>query len=156
MDLQNIPVPVAGEPIDMTFLTSLTTYLNQINAKLVSDKRSMSSLDGSPRYKLQTDDVVIWTGKTQSLGPFKPVTSLKSLERVNWSVQFDTEFYAIPIVMAIPYCDTTDGGTISSNSIWLHKITQTAVYGKFKFNESPRQEERVHVHVIAIGPGLAR
>jgi hypothetical protein len=150
----NFNLPARGEPIDLTLMSQMATYLNEINQKLLEQKSATSSLEAPVRLKVETEDLTIWTGKILVAQNIAPVTDPDKLERINWRADFDISFRSIPVVTATPFCNSTGGGTISSNSCWLHEVTPTGCKGKFKFNESPRQVEDVYVMIIAIGEGI--
>jgi hypothetical protein len=157
--IKTIPVPLPGEPIDLMFFSTLTQYLNDINAAVVQNKRAFSSLYGNPRKPVETEDLVVWTDRVlvpESFHKLPASTSVRKLKRVNWHVDFNAGFTSVPVVTATPFCETTGAGTIASNSCWLYRVTINEVRGKFKFNEAPYRDETVWINVIAIGPGVAR
>lgn len=147
----NFTVPQRGEPIDLTHLVQMSTYINEINSKIYEQKSALSSLEAPVRLKVETDDLTVWTGKVLVRKDIQPKDPL---ERINWSATFDITFRSIPIVTATAFCNTTGAGTISSNTVWLHEITTSTVKGRFKFLEAPRQTETVWVNIIAIGEGV--
>lgn len=140
-----------GEPIDLAYLAQMSQYISDINSKIYAQKSALSSLQSSVRLKVETDDLTIWTGKVLVKSGIK---TTDPLERINWAANFDITFKSIPVVTATPFCSSTGAGTISSNSVWLHEVTQSGVKGRFKFNEKPKREENVYVMIIAIGQGV--
>ena len=152
--MYNFSPPGRGEPFDLTMLGQMAEYINDINTKLLEAKSATSSLQAPVRLKVETDNLTIFTSKTLVAQNVKPVSNINELERINFYVPFDVSFRSIPVVTATPYCDSTGGGTISANTVWLHEVTTTGAKGKFKFTESPRRTEDVYVMVIAIGEGV--
>lgn len=149
----NFSVPAAGEPLDLTMMTQMAQYIDEVNTKLLEERSATSSLEAPVRLKVETDNLVVWTGKILVAQNIKPVSSIKELDPINWYAPFDVSFTSIPVVTATPFCNSTGGGTVSANTVWLHEVTPTGVRGKFKFTESPKRVEDVYLNIIAIGEG---
>lgn len=147
--MYNFKTPVRGEPIDVTMLAKMGTYIANINEQLLSDRSAKSSVWGPIQSHIETPDLTIWTGKVY-IGEVKGGVET---DRILWNASFDIPFESIPIVTATPYCDTTGGGTKTSNSIWIHEVTSTGVKGRFRFNAIPARDEVIYALVIAIGKG---
>lgn len=143
-----------GEPIDVTALATMSSYIAEINAKLLSERSSQSSIhltETDTRKSLDTSNLAIWTGKVFIIGGTVPKADA---ERVNWHADFDVMFKYPPIVTATPYCDTSGGGTIAPSTIWIHSVTKSGVKGKWKWLGTTTKVETVYAHVIAIGEGI--
>lgn len=138
-----------GEPIDVTWLAKMATYIANINEQLLAAKQAKSSIWGPVRSQVDTSDLTIWTDKVY-IGEAKGGVEQ---DRILWSASFDIPFESVPIVTVTPFCETTGGGTKTSNSIWLHEVTTTGVKGRFRFNGIPAQDETIYGLVIAIGKG---
>lgn len=147
----NFNFPYGGEPIDLTVLSEMAGYLNEINQALLEQKSALSSLEAPARLKVETDNVTIWTGKILVQQNILPVSNPTAMPAINWSVGFDVSFRSIPVVTATPY---SPGGTVASNSCWLYEITQTGCKGKFRFIESPEKAQDIYVMITAIGEGV--
>jgi hypothetical protein len=152
--MYNFSLPYRGDPLDLTMMSQMAQYIDEINSKLLENKSATSSLEAPVRLKVETDNLTVWTGKILVAQNIKPVSNINDLERINWYAPFDISFRSVPIVTATPFCNSTDGGTKSANTVWLHEVTTTGVRGKFKFTESPRQVEDVYVMIIAVGEGV--
>lgn len=150
--MYNFTTPKRGEPLDLTMMSQMSQYINEINAKLLESKSANSSLEAPVRLKVGTEDVTIWTGKTLVAQNINPVSSIKDLKVIDWYSPFDITFRSIPVVTATPFCNSTKG-TVSPNACWIEEVTTNGVKGKFRFIESPKQTETVYVMVIAIGQG---
>jgi hypothetical protein len=147
----NFSPPGRGEPLDLTMMAQMAAYIDEVNTKIFEQKSAYSSLDAPVRLKVETDDLTMWTGKILVKRGIKPADPL---ERILWAAPFDITFKSVPVVTATPFCNSTGGGTISSNSVWLHEVTPNGCKGRFKFNEKPKQTEDVFVMIIAVGEGV--
>lgn len=152
--MYNFSLPSAGSPLDLSLMSQMAQYIDEINTKLLENKSATSSLEAPVRLKVETDNLTIWTGRILVAQNIKPVSNINELERINWYAPFDISFRSVPVVTATPFCNSTGGGTISANTVWLHEVTTTGVKGKFKFTESPKQVEDVYLNIIAIGEGV--
>lgn len=146
----NFNLPARGEPIDLTLMSQMATYLNDINQQLLEQKSATSSLEAPARLKVETDNLTFWTGKVLIAQGVQPVTDATALSIISWRADFDITFRSIPVVTATAFGRDSATG----NSCWLHEVTPTGCKGKFKFYESPKQAEDVYVMVIAIGEGV--
>lgn len=146
----NFNLPARGEPIDLTLMSQMATYLNDINQQLLEQKSATSSLEAPVRLKVETDNLTVWTGKVLIAQGIQPVTDPSTLSIISWSAGFDITFRSVPVVTATPF----GRDSVTGNSCWLHEVTPTGCKGKFKFYESPRQTEDIYAMVIAIGEGV--
>lgn len=149
MAIQNITVPVPGEPIDLAFMTTLAEYISDINNRLLASKKALSSLyTSSGNIPLETEDVAIWTGVA---GPYTVATATAPAS-TSWGVNYGATigFTAAPIIMATPI--VSPGNTVGI-SCWVTKTGMAGTSGFFRFSANTTQIERVSVHVVAIGPG---
>lgn len=150
--IYNYTMPGAGDPLDLTMLSQMATYIAEINAKLLAERTAFSSLQSTTRLKVSTDDVTIWTGKILVATGVKPVSDIKNLSTYNWNATFDISFTSVPVVTVTPFLSTS--GQSAANSCWIKSITSTGVSGSFKFVESPKRTEDVYVLITAIGGGV--
>jgi hypothetical protein len=144
------PVP-RGTPIDVSLLSRMSEYVWNINQTIQSLRTAKSSPWSTSRQTIDTDNMSIWTSKELIVSNSVPDPNAT---HVNWAVRFEgITFKSVPIVTVTPYCDTTGGGTIAPNVVWIHEITPTGVKGKFKWLGKTTKTENVYALIIAVGQG---
>jgi hypothetical protein len=146
----NFNLPARGEPLDLTLMSQMATYLNEITQQLLEQRSATSSLEAPARLKVETDNVTIWTGQILVAQGIQPVSNPAALPTISWGANFDISFRSIPVVTATAF----GRETITGNSCWLYDVSTTGCKGKFKFYESPKQPEDIYVMVTAIGEGV--
>jgi len=146
---QNITVPVPGEPIDLSFMTTLAQYISDLNNERLASRKALSSMYTSAgNIPLETEDIAVWTGVA---GPFSIATGTAPTT-TSWGVNYSAQigFTAAPIISIAPI--VSPGNKIGL-TCWVTKTGLTGTSGFFIFNANTTQVERVSIHVTAIGPG---
>jgi hypothetical protein len=146
--MAKIPVPQRGQPIDLSYLSTLVSTVNELVAAQTSSTRGYLTVDipnGSPQNVLASDARII--------GGYQTVTN-KNTVRVGQEEEFTYTFsggatfkYA-PIVTATAVnIDGTPAG--ESVNIILKKVTTSSVIGLVRFNTDGIAS--VGINIIAVG-----
>jgi hypothetical protein len=145
--MAKIPLPERGQPLDVTYVYSLASAVNDIAASVSSSTYNYLSLDVAGSNQPQN----VKTSAAKIIGGLKSVTSLRTVttgEVVDFEYDY-ADFKFPPSVTITPINET--GKPAGKNvSVVINQITTTKVTGLIRFNESGEVQMAISLLIIGI------
>lgn len=142
-----IPLPQQGQPLDVEYIYTLASALNQL-----VDSTSLT-VDRTTSVKSRTDGQTntVRTGDAKIVAGYTTISDLSSVtqgQTKNWSYKFPQSFGIIPVVTATAVNTGTAGSTVDV-SVVISATTRDSVTGTIIFRTAGKFS--IDINVIAIG-----
>jgi hypothetical protein len=148
--MAKIPLPDRGQPLDVTYIYSLATAINDVAESVSNAVYNYTSIDirGVGKQDLKNNNARIYAGYVDVVNS-ETVTANTTR---SFSLNLGSTFKYPPIVMATPYNTGTTGDTAVGNDVLvtLTSITASKVDGVVRFNSSGSGVS-ISVNILAIG-----
>jgi hypothetical protein len=145
--MARIPIPQQGQPLDLSYIASIATAVNELFT-VVNQRGSTAASIDDPRSQIKTS---LKASEVRMVGGYKEVISNSSVNAgttKTFSYDFPLNFKFVPIVSVTPEnIGTTDAG--KNVSVIITSISVGRVEGVVNFNTSGTVG--VGVHIMAIG-----
>ena len=143
-----VPVPERGQPLDVTYIYDIVKSINDLYTLLGSDSRvgrvGVYTQGPEGPQSMKTSEAQVEAAFT-TVSPSSLQTAGTSL---NWSHNFNQQFFYPPIVTATAYnSKITDSG--KDVTVTITSITTSKVEGFVKFNTGG--ETSIGINIIAVG-----
>lgn len=154
--MAHLPTPANGAALDVNYISSIVTEINNLNDELGNRGRQSRVVDSVskdvPKMKIPTSQLSIVTGRKEITTDNNTATN----DVVNGVFYFNQNFLYEPIVTATP---TTDTAGIRNNtlgvSVVITKTNLNSVNFSVIFN-SDNKKTKIAVNFIAVGVSAAQ
>lgn len=145
--MPKVPLPERGQPLDVSYLYSITNALNQLSDSVSSATYNYTTIDtvSSGKQNIKTSEARIIGGYiTVSLDSTVTASQTKS-----FTYTFPSDFKYTPIVTASPVNSgkTTAGENVT---VVLTDITRSSVTGFVRYNANGQVSTVVNLIIIGI------
>lgn len=145
--MPKVPLPERGQPLDVSYLYSITNALNQLSDSVSSATYNYTTIDtvSSGKQNIKTSEARIIGGYiTVSLDSTVTASQTKS-----FTYTFPSDFKYTPIVTASPVNSgkTTAGEDVT---VVLTDITRSSVTGFVRYNANGQVSTVVNLIIIGI------
>jgi hypothetical protein len=145
--MARIPIPQQGQPLDLSYIASISTAVNEL-FEAVNQRGSTAASIDDPKSSIKTS---LRASEVRFVGGYKQVISNSSVNAGNsrtFFYDFPINFKFPPIVSLTPEnIGATDAG--KNVSVVLTSVSTSRVEGIANFNTSGNVG--VGVHIVAIG-----
>ena len=142
-----VPLPQRGQPLDVTYINSLVTAINDITNAVAQTTYNFTTVDTSEagRQSIQTGQSMIFAGATTVSANEYVV---KDAEKT-WYVDLPVGFKYAPNV--VPAVVNTGSSTTGNNVVCtITNVTKSRVDGRIKYLSSGTASVSVNIHAIGI------
>ena len=145
--MAKVPVPERGQPIDVSYLSQLSSAINDLSDKVSSSTYNYTSIDTDAAGKQN-----IKTSESRVIGGIFRLDSFSTQQATStqtFTYNWGTEFKYPPIVSATPV-NRVSGGAGDQTSVVITSVTTSSVSGIVRFNVAGNNIS-VNIHLIMIG-----
>jgi hypothetical protein len=145
--MAKIPLPSAGQPLDLSYVYQLANAVNDLSSKVVSsDKRYLSvDTDSALTQNLKVGDARIIAGYVTVVNNADVELNLEK----EFSYQYPADFKYDPIVLATPI-NIGDSSAGDSVSVTIKSNKNSIVTGIVRFSRSGTASVGVNLLIIGV------
>jgi hypothetical protein len=148
--MAKVPPPDRGQPLDVTYIYTLATALNEVADSVSNAVYNYTSVDvrGIGKQDLKNNNARIYAGYVDVVNS-ETVTANTTR---GFSLNLGSTFKYPPIVVATPYNTGNTGDTAVGNDVLvtLTSVTASKIDGVVRFNSSGSGVS-ISVNILAIG-----
>lgn len=148
--MAKVPPPDRGQPLDVTYIYSLATAINEVADSVSNAVYNYTSVDikGIGKQDIKNNNARIYAGYVDVVNS-ETVTANTTR---GFSLNLGSTFKYPPIVIATPYNTGTSGDTAIGNDVLvtLTSVTASKVDGVVRFGSSGSGVS-ISVNILAIG-----
>lgn len=144
--MANVPLPERGQPLDISYIYTMATAINEINNSISSSTYNYTSIDtdSAGKQNIKTSEARV-IGGVYRIDTFSTTAQTTKTFTYSWNQNFK---YA-PVVTATPV-NRVNGGAGDDTQVVLTSITNDSVSGIVKFNTAGNNIQ-VSIHLLIIG-----
>ena len=150
-----IPTPANGAALDVSYISTIATAINELNDELGNVGRQSRIIDSAsrtaPKLKIPTTQLSIVTGRKLVTSDSKAATN----DVINTTFYFNQNFKYVPVVTATPEINTAG---IKKNtlgvSVVITAVRENSVDLSVIFN-SDNVKTSIYINVIAVGAAVS-